>query len=164
MAEGYGPIWQAIITDGLTSEKLLTSAGAWYDSFTAMGPLEANAFAPYDDCATSTTETWPASVTALMGQYSAATFAFLTNYLTFIATDTVPIELLRAAIDKEHSDSPAAIKAGIEAIHNQSFETIKYNFSASNHYGITGEDAAAICQMAPPYAGGVGKVPIQSQG
>jgi ABC-type branched-subunit amino acid transport system substrate-binding protein len=162
--EGYGPIWQAMITAGLTNVKILASAGAWYDSFSAMGPLEANAYAPYDDCATSASETWPADVTTLMQGYSNVTFNFSTNYLTYVATDTIPLDFLYYAITKEHSDSPQAIKAAMEGIHNKSFETVEYNFSPTNHYGITGEDAAAVCQMGPPYAGGFAKVPVVSQG
>jgi branched-chain amino acid transport system substrate-binding protein len=160
--EAYGPIWQSMITDGLTSTKILASAGAWYDSFSAMGPLEANAYAVYDNCATSATQTWPANVESLMAQYNAATYGYSTNYLTYVATDTVPLLLLRAAIDKEHSDSPAAVAAGLLAIHNQVFDGVTINYTSANHAGLAGTDGAAVCKMGPPYAGGLGKVPVQS--
>ena len=78
--------------------------------------------------------------------------------------DTVPLLLLRYAIDKEHSDSPAAIKAGIESIHDLKFDTVEYNFTPINHYGITGADGAAVCQMGPPYAGGTGRIPLITKG
>jgi len=162
--EAYGPIWQAMQTDGLTNVKILASAGAWYDSFSAMGPLAANAYAPYDDCAPSASTAYPAQLTDLMGQYSAATYGYSTNYRTYVATDTVPLLLLKYAIEKEHSDTPDAIKAGIESIHNQDFDTFEYNFSPTNHFGIEGSDSAAVCQMAAPYAGGVGKIPVISKG
>jgi ABC-type branched-subunit amino acid transport system substrate-binding protein len=162
--EDQGSVWQTMQTQGLTTTPILTSAGSWYNGFSAMGPLADHAYAYYDNCATSVNETWPANVQSLFAAYSAATYAYSTNYLTYVATDTVPLLLLRYAIDKEHSDSPAAIKAGLESIHGETFDTIKYDFSSTNHFGETGDDGAAVCKMAPPYAGGVGKVPIRSNG
>jgi branched-chain amino acid transport system substrate-binding protein len=162
--EDQGTVWQAMQTEGLTNVKILTGAGAWYNGFSAMGPLAANAYAYYENCATSTSQTWPAPLESLMAQYSAATYAYSTNYLTYVDTDTVPLLILKYAIEKEHSDSPQAIKAGIESIHNKTFDTVEYNFSPTNHFGITGTEGANVCQMAPPYAGGVAKVPIISKG
>jgi ABC-type branched-subunit amino acid transport system substrate-binding protein len=162
--EDFGAVWQTMQTQGLTTVPILTGAGAWYNAFSSMGSLADHAYAYYDDCATSVDETWPANVNSLMAQYSAATYAYSTNYLTYVATDTVPLLLLKAAITKEHSDSPAAIKAGMESIHNETFDTIEYDYTASNHFGVTGVDGPAVCKMAPPYAGGVGKVPIKSNG
>ena len=163
LSYGFGPVWQTMITDGMTNDKILTSAAAWYEGFTAMGPLTAVAYAAYDDCATSLDETWPASITSLEDAYSAATGPQV-NELTSVDVDTVPLLLLRYAIDKEHSDTPAAIKAGIESIHNLKFDTVAYNFTSTNHYGITGADGAAVCQMGPPYAGGTGRIPLISKG
>lgn len=161
IGEGYGPVWQAMQAENW-SPTILADAGAWYSGFSSMGTLADNAYAPYDDCAPSASTTYPATTTALMSQYSAATYAYLTNYLTFIATDTVPLDFIRYAALKEHSLSNNAIKAALESMHNVSFWGIDYNFSSTNHFGITGPYAAAVCKMAPPYAGGVGKVPIKS--
>jgi len=161
-AEAYGPIWQAMQTAGMTNVKILTQAGAWYDSFSAMGPLEANAYAPFYTCAPNTDVVYPATVQDLMAQYSAATYAYSTNYRIYLTADTIPFLFLRYAIQKEHSDSPAAIKAAMNSMTNQSFDTVKYTFTPTNHFGIQGTDAAAVCKMAPPYAGGVGKIPIIS--
>ena len=158
---GYGPIWEAMQTQGW-SPTILASAGAWYDSFSAMGPLAAKAYAPYVDCAASTSTQFTASQQVLFAGYSAATGGYETNYLTFIASDSIPVELLTYAIQKENSTAPAAIKKAIEGIHNQTFLGLKYNYSSTNHYGITGQYGANVCVMAPPYAGGVGKVPIAS--
>jgi hypothetical protein len=97
-----------------------------------------------------------------MAAYAAATSNAVVNYLTFIATDSVPLEMLNYAITKYHSIAPAAIKKAIEGIHNQQYLGFTYNFSATNHYGLTGQYGAATCQMGPPYAGGVGKVPVKS--
>ena len=117
-AEAYGPIWQAMQTAGMTNVKILTQAGAWYDSFSAMGPLEANAYAPFYTCAPNTDVTYPATVQNLMGEYSAATYGYSTNYRIYLTADTIPFLFLRYAIQKEHSDSPAAIKAAMNS-HDQ---------------------------------------------
>jgi branched-chain amino acid transport system substrate-binding protein len=162
LGSGYGPVWQAMQTDGMTGVKILSTSGAWYDSFSAMGTLANNAYAPFYSCAPSTTVTYPANVMSLMSQYSAATYGYSTNYRIYVMADSVPFDLLKYAIEKEHSDSPQAIKAGLESIHNQSFLTFKYNYTSANHYGIQGTDKAAVCRMAPPYAGGVGKIPTIS--
>ncbi|HEX4244129.1 MAG TPA: ABC transporter substrate-binding protein [Acidimicrobiales bacterium] len=156
----YGPIWNAVQAANW-SPTILTSAGAWYDGFSAMGPLQAKASAYYYNCADSTSQVFSTSQQSLMAAYSAATGGAVTNYLTFIATDSIPLELLNYAITKYHSIDPNAIKKAIEGIHNQSFLGFKYNFSATNHYGLIGQFGAATCLMAPPYAGGVGKVPIK---
>ncbi|HEY6622413.1 MAG TPA: ABC transporter substrate-binding protein [Acidimicrobiales bacterium] len=157
----YGPIWNAI-QGANWSPTILTSAGAWYDGFSAMGPLQAKASAYYYNCANSTAQAFSASQQALMASYAAATSNAVTNYLTFIATDSIPLEMLHYAITKYHSIDPAAIKKAIEGIHNQTFLGFTYNFSSTNHYGLIGQFGAATCLMAPPYAGGVGKVPIKS--
>jgi ABC-type branched-subunit amino acid transport system substrate-binding protein len=157
----YGPIWNAVQAANW-SPTILTSAGAWYDGFSAMGPLQAKASAYYYNCADTTTQTFSATQQSLMAAYAAATSNAVTNYLTFIATDSMPLELLNYAITKYHSVDPAAIKKAIEGIHNQSFLGFKYNFSSTNHYGLIGQFGAATCLMAPPYAGGVGKVPVKS--
>ena len=97
-----------------------------------------------------------------MTQYANATADFEVNYLTFLATDSAPFELLNYAISKYHSVAPQAIKAALEGIHNQSFLGLPYNFSATNHYGLIGEFGPAVCHMGPPYAGGVAKVPVKA--
>ena len=129
LGSGYGPVWQAMRTAGMTSVKILATAGAWYDSFSAMGPLAVNAFAPFYSCAPSAAVTYPDEVMNLMGQYSAATYGYSTNYRIYVMADSVPFELLKYVIEKEHSVSPAAIKAGLESIHNQSFLTFEYNYT-----------------------------------
>ncbi|MGA8369083.1 MAG: ABC transporter substrate-binding protein, partial [Acidimicrobiales bacterium] len=77
----YGPIWNAI-QGANWSPTILTSAGAWYDGFSAMGPLQAKASAYYYNCANSTAQTFSASQQALMASYAAATSNAVTNYLT----------------------------------------------------------------------------------
>jgi ABC-type branched-subunit amino acid transport system substrate-binding protein len=158
---GYGPLWSAMRAASW-SPPILAAAGAWYDGFNGMGPLADKAVAPYYDCAESASQTWPSDVASLMSQYSAATKGGFTNYLTFVNTDTVPLEMLKYAIEKYNSVDPKAITAALESINNQSFYGITYNYSPTNHYGITGQYAAAVCNMATPYAGGVAKVPVKN--
>jgi ABC-type branched-subunit amino acid transport system substrate-binding protein len=159
--EGYGPIWQAVQASGW-SPTILSSAGAWYSGFTSMGSLTAKASAYYYQCADTPDQTFTSVQTNLMNQYAAATSNLVVNYLTFIATDSVPLEIANYAITKYHSVSPEAIKAAIQGIHDQSFLGLKYSFSPTNHFGLTGGFGPAVCNMGPPYAGGAGKVPVKS--
>jgi ABC-type branched-subunit amino acid transport system substrate-binding protein len=158
---GYGPVWSAIRASGW-SPQIIASAGAWYDGFTAMGPLAAKAVSPYNDCADSSSQTWPTDGAGLMSKYSAATAGGFVNYLTFVQTDTVALEILKYAIEKYHSVDPNAIKAAIDGMHGMSFHGINYDYSPTNHYGISGPFAAAVCNMGPPFAGGDAKVPVKA--
>lgn len=157
---GFGPVWQAM-QSASWSPTILSSAGAWYDGFDAMGSLTAKAYAPYVDCAATPSQTFTAEQQDLFAKYSAVTGATSVNYLTYIASDSVPVEIMAAAIEKYRSTDPSAIKKAIEGIHHQSFIGIQYNFSPTNHFGLTGQYGPAVCAMGPPYAGGVGKVPIK---
>ncbi|HWF23603.1 MAG TPA: ABC transporter substrate-binding protein [Acidimicrobiales bacterium] len=157
---GYGPVWQAM-QSASWSPTILSSAGAWYDGFDAMGSLTAKAYAPYVDCADSPSQTFTTEQQDLFAKYSAVTGGTSVNYLTYIASDSVPVEIMAAAIEKYHSTDPSAIKKAIEGIHDQSFIGIQYTFSPTNHFGLTGQYGPAVCAMGPPYAGGVGKVPIK---
>jgi ABC-type branched-subunit amino acid transport system substrate-binding protein len=157
---GFGPVWQAMQSANW-SPTILSSAGAWYDGFDAMGSLTAKAYAPYVDCADTPTQTFTAEQQDLFAKYSAVTGATSTNYLTYIASDSVPVEIMAAAIEKYHSTDPSAIKKAIEDMRDQSFIGIQYSFSPNNHFGLTGQYGPAVCAMGPPYAGGVGKVPIK---
>ena len=160
LGAGFGPVWQAMQTAGMTSVKILATAGAFYDAFTAMGPLAANAYVPYYGCAPSKSTTYSANVMSLYSQYSAATGGYSYNYRVYIMSDSLPFNLLKYVIEKEKSDSPQAIRAGMESIKNKSFLSFKFTYTPKNHYGVQGTDGAAICAMNAPYAGGVGKVPV----
>ncbi len=157
---GFGPVWQAMQAANW-SPNILSSAGAWYDGFTAMGSLTPKAYAPYVDCAESPSQVFTAQQQALFAKYSAVTDASSTNYLTYIASDSVPVEIMAAAIEKYHSTDPQAIKKAIEGFKNQKFVGIDYSFSPTNHFGLTGQYGPAVCKMGAPYAGGVGKVPVK---
>ena len=157
---GFGPVWQAMQAASW-SPTILSAPGAWYDGFDAMGSLVSKAYAPYVDCASTPTQTFTAEQQDLFAKYSAVTGATSVNYLTYIASDSVPVDMMAAAIEKYHSTDPNAIKKAIEGMHDQSFIGIQYSFSPTNHFGLTGQYGPAVCAMGTPYAGGVGKVPIK---
>lgn len=161
MGAHFGPVWQAIQAANW-APPILTSGNAWYDGFTALGPLLPTTNAYFWSCANSPTEVFTPEQSALMDAYAAVTSHLAVNYLGFIANDSVPLELMNYAISKYHSVDPAAIKKGLESIHDKSFLGFDYTFSASNHYGLTGQYSAAVCKMGTPYAGGSGKVPVKS--
>ena len=58
---------------------------------------------------------------------------------------------------------PGRHQGGLESIHNQCSRRSSTTTRRRTTTASPGPNAAAICQMAPPYAGGVGKVPIQSK-
>jgi hypothetical protein len=71
------------------------------------------------------------------------------------------LEIPYYAITKYNSVAPAALKAAIEGIHNKTFLGLTYNFSPTNHFGLSGTFGPEVCHMGPPYAGGVVKVPVK---
>jgi branched-chain amino acid transport system substrate-binding protein len=158
---GYGPIWSAMQAVGWSPE-ILASPGAWYDGFTAMAPLVSKAVSPFYGCADSPTQTWPAGVASLMSQYAAITKDASINYLDFVQTGIVPLEMFKYAIEKYHSVDPNAIKSALESTNGMSFEGLTYNFTSTNHYGLTGQYGAAVCNMGKPYAGGDANVPVKA--
>jgi ABC-type branched-subunit amino acid transport system substrate-binding protein len=160
--EGYGPIWQAILSANW-SPTILASAGAWYSGFDSMGTLTSKASAYYYNCADTAAQTFTPVQNQLMAAYAKGTnYPAFVNYLTSMATDSIPLELLNYAITKYHSTSPAAIKKAIEGISSKQFLGLSYKFSPTNHFGLVGTFGPAVCNMGPPYAGGVGRVPVKS--
>ena len=160
--EGYGPIWQAVLSANW-SPTILASAGAWYNGFDSMGTLTSKASAYYYNCADTATQTFTPVQNQLMAAYAKGTdYPAFVNYLTSLATDSIPLELLNYAITKYHSTSPAAIKKALEGITSKEFLGLSYKFSPTNHFGLVGSFGPAVCAMGPPYAGGVGRVPVKS--
>jgi ABC-type branched-subunit amino acid transport system substrate-binding protein len=157
---GFAPIWQAMQI-AQWSPQILSTAGAWYDGFNGMGPLVNKAVSYYSACADSASQTWPPDVASLMSQYNKATGGFSIGYFTYITSDSVPLELFKVAIEKYHSTDPDAIKKAMETI-NQSFFGAQFSYSPTNHFGLTGQYGAAVCNMGPPYAGGDAKVPVKT--
>ena len=125
------------------------------------GTLVNKAVSAYSACADTAGQTWPPDVAALQAAYNKATGGFSTNYMTYVISDSIPLELLKVAIEKYHSVDPAAIKKAMEGI-NQQFFGAQFTITPTNHYGLTGQYGAAVCNMGQPYAGGLAKVPVKS--
>ncbi len=72
-----------------------------------------------------------------------------TNYLTFVSNDSAPLELYAAAAEKIHSLDPDGIKTTSRqpAAAASTAGTLTYNYTPTNHYGITGDAGAAACHM-----------------
>jgi ABC-type branched-subunit amino acid transport system substrate-binding protein len=160
LSYGYAPLWQAIQTAGW-SPNIMSTAGAWYDGFTGMGPLANKAVSFYNACADSASQTWPPDVAGLMTGYNKGTAGLSINYLTYVISDSIPLELFKYAIEKYHSLDPNAIKQALEGV-NQQFFGAQFTITPTQHFGLTGQYGAAVCNMGPPYAGGDGKVPVKS--
>jgi ABC-type branched-subunit amino acid transport system substrate-binding protein len=157
---GFAPIWQAMQV-AQWSPVILSTPGAWYDGFNGMGPLVNKAVSFYQACADSVSQTWPPDVAALMSQYNKGTGGFSIGYFTYVTSDSVPLELFKVAIEKYHSTDPDAIKKALESV-NQSFFGAQFSYSPTNHFGLTSQYGAAVCNMGPPYAGGDAKVPVKA--
>lgn len=144
----YGPIWQAIQAANW-SPRIYVGAGAWYDSFKAMGPLAENAVTAYSHCVAKNRAPLPSVVTQAMDGYEAILGANTTNYLTYVGTDDVPMILLKTAIEKYKSIHPDAIKRGLEEMKNQKvLQIYEFTYSPTDHDGLTGELATGVCNMA----------------
>jgi branched-chain amino acid transport system substrate-binding protein len=144
----FGPVWQAIKTANW-NPKILTSAGAWYDGFDAMSGLADNAVAYYVTCQKQDHPPFTKELTGLMDGYATVFGTSSTNYLTFVSNDSAPLELFAAAAEKVHSIDPDAIKSTIESAGPQALYggTLTYNYTPTNHFGITGDAGAAACHM-----------------
>ena len=70
--EGYGPIWQAILSANW-SPTILASAGAWYSGFDSMGTLTSKASAYYYNCADTAAQTFTPVQNQLMAAYAKGT-------------------------------------------------------------------------------------------
>jgi len=159
---GFTPVWQAMRTANLTDVAVLASPGAWYAGFDAMGPLQAKAYSPYTGCAASVDATFGAPTVKIMDAYRALFPKTFVNMLTDVQNESVPLALIKSAIEKYHSVDPDAIKRGLEET-KDTFYDIQFAFSPTNHNGVTGDYGAAVCTMAPPYAGGTALIPISSK-
>lgn len=145
----YGPVWQALAAADW-SPKVLTSAGAWYDGFDAMGDLAPDAVTAYYTCVEDGHEPFSPELTGLMDTYATVFGTTSINYLTFVSSDSIPLELLKVAIETNHSTDPDAIKDALESMGSTTFfGALTYEYSTDNHHGITGDLGAAVCSMAP---------------
>jgi ABC-type branched-subunit amino acid transport system substrate-binding protein len=157
----FGPVWQAIKAANW-NPKILTSAGAWYDGFDAMGDLATNAVAAYYTCVKTNHPPFTKQLTDLMDAYATVFGTTSINYLTYVSSDSVPLELFAAAAEKTHSIDPDAITSAITGAGMQTFYgALQYNYSSTNHFGITGDLGAATCKMSP-FSDGAYRIPFQA--
>jgi ABC-type branched-subunit amino acid transport system substrate-binding protein len=155
---GYGPIWQAMHAASW-SPKILAPP-VWYDAFDAMGSLANNGAAFYYECVTPDHPPFSKQMTDLMDGYVNTFGSNIINALTYVGSDLVPMEMAKLAIEKYHSVDPDAIKQAMEGMQNQTFfDTLTYNFSASNHFGLSGALGASACKLAP-FSDGPYRIPF----
>jgi ABC-type branched-subunit amino acid transport system substrate-binding protein len=161
MGYGYGPVWQGLQT-AKWSPMIFTSAGAWYDSFAAMGDLAKNAYAAYYECVEEDHTPFNDTVKAAMDGYASVFGTTSTNYLTFVTSDDGPLELLKKAIETHHSIEPEAIKDALENMGpTKVMDTVEYHYTADNHFGVTGEYGAAVCKLDPTTDGAY-RIPLKA--
>lgn len=147
----FGPIWNAIKSASWTP-KIITGAGAWYDGFDVAisTGVANNMMAAYTTCLKDQNVKLDPQITALMDGYAPIFGTSSINYLTFVNTDNVPVELLKLAIEKNNSIDGEAIKNGLETIGAKKFwNTLDYNITPTNHFGLTGDFGPALCSMWP---------------
>ena len=76
------------------------------------------------------------------------------------SSDNGPLELLKLAIEKNHSTDPDAIKSALESLGDQKlFGTVDYNFTPTNHFGLTGDYGTAVCKMSG-FSDGPYRIPV----
>jgi ABC-type branched-subunit amino acid transport system substrate-binding protein len=144
---GFGPIWQGI-QGANWSPKIMTGASAFYDGYSGMGPLVNNAVVLAWHCPAPNHPPYPKALTDPMDGYVALLGANTTNYMIYAASDNGPLELLKAAIEKFHSIDPDAIKTALETAGPQKlFGVIDFNYTPTNHFGLTGDYGPAVCTM-----------------
>lgn len=155
---GLGPIWQAIQTSKW-SPRILSSPLVWYDGFTGMGPLATNAVADYYSCVQPNHAPFPKQLTDLLDGYANAFGTSSVNYLTYVDNDLGPMELMKTAIEKYHSVDPAAVKKALESTNQVLWGVFTYNYTPTNHWGLTSDYAANVCKDTP-FSDGAYRVPI----
>ena len=147
----FGPIWNAIKSASWTP-KIITGAGAWYDGFDVAisTGVANNMYAAYSTCMKDQNVKLDPAITALMDGYAPIFGTSSINYLTFVNTDNVPVELLKLAIEKNNSTDGDAIKNALETMGAKKFfNTLDYNYTPTNHFGLTGDFGPAMCSMWP---------------
>ena len=115
-----------------------------------MGTLADTAVTLSTNCVDQNHPPLDPTVTSAMDDYATVFGTTTINYLIYVMTDNGPLELLKKAIEKYHSVDPAAIKQALETMGPVSlFNTFQYDYTPTNHFGLTGGQAANVCKMAP---------------
>jgi branched-chain amino acid transport system substrate-binding protein len=147
MGFGYGPVWQAMQSASF-SPRILTSAGAFYDGFNGMGALANKGVVWYVDCVPPNHAPFEKTLTDLMDAYHAVPGTSTINLLAQPSFDSAPMEILKYAIEKYHSVDPDAIKQAIEGMGQRTFfGAFQYDYTPTNHFGMTGDLGPNMCNM-----------------
>jgi ABC-type branched-subunit amino acid transport system substrate-binding protein len=156
---GYAAIWQGINGAGW-NPNIMVGAGAFYDAFTGMGNLVNNAVVITTHCTTPGHPPFPKALTDPMDGYVRVFGTTSVNYILYDTSNNGPLELLKQAIEKNHSIDPDAIKQGLESLGNVSlFGLIDYNFTSTNHFGLNGAYGTNVCKMTG-FSDGKYRVPV----
>jgi ABC-type branched-subunit amino acid transport system substrate-binding protein len=156
---GYGPIWQGI-QGANWNPKILAPAGIFYDGYSGMGPLANNTVVVTTHCTTPGHPPFPKTLTDPMDGYVGILGASSVNYILFFTSDNGPLELLKMAIEKNHSLDPDAIKSALESLGNVKLGgTVDYNYTPTNHFGLTGDYGVAVCN-ASGFTDGPYRIPV----
>ena len=146
---GMGPIWQGLHAASW-SPKIFDAGAGFYDGYNAMGTLADTAVTLGTNCVDANHPPLDPAVTSAMDDYATVLGTTTINYLIYVMTDNGPLELLKKAIEKYHSVDPDAIKQALETMGPTTlFNTFQYNYTATNHFGLTGGQAVSVCKMAP---------------
>jgi ABC-type branched-subunit amino acid transport system substrate-binding protein len=147
---GFGPIWQAMLDDHWYP-KIMTSSSTWYNGFSAMEGLAKNGVALYANCVPANNPSLPAAATSAMDPYAAIFGTAFPNFLTFVASDNVPLEIIAKAIEQTHSVSGPTLESAISHMSATFFGVLHFTFTPSNHYGIAGAGVygANACNLEP---------------
>jgi branched-chain amino acid transport system substrate-binding protein len=158
---GYGPLWQAIQTANWTPKIL--AGPVFYEGFDAVGKLANDMHIITAHCVDPAGHPpFPKSLTDPMDGYVSIFGSTSVNYILFVTTDNGPLELLKMAIEKHHSIDPDAIKDGLETLGSQKlFGTVDYNYTPTNHFGLTGDYGTSVCN-ATGFADGPYRIPVKS--
>jgi ABC-type branched-subunit amino acid transport system substrate-binding protein len=146
---GFGPVWQAMQAANFSPQIMTTGPGAFYDGYNAMGPLAAKAVVPYVDCVRPNHPPFEKTLTDMLSAYRAVPGVVTINLMAEPSYDSAPMEILKSAIEKYHSVDPDAIKQAIEGMGPRTiFGVLQYNYTPTNHFGMTGDFGPNICNMS----------------
>ena len=140
----FGPVYSALQTMGW-KPPILSTGNLFYSSYSAL-PKGEKTFVMTVDCASSAHETFPGPLEALMK--SDAKLAPLPNQMIDVQVNGEVILLLKWAILKYDSVSPAALKKALETIGHHNgffFHQWKWSFTPSDHAGFSGTWGPAVC-------------------
>jgi ABC-type branched-subunit amino acid transport system substrate-binding protein len=147
---GFGSVWDAFKAANWYPV-IVTGESAYFIGLTSLtAPLQPNSYTTCLDGLPKGTDL-PANVKdglALINPDHEP------DQLTALQSNITSLEILKAAIEKEHSTAPDAIKAGVESLTNNSFfyDAWHFQFSPTKHAGRLGPD---ICHIKPTDSMGI---------